>query len=122
MQVPTDFAVTGWYTFAARPGDIGPAVIAGHVDSRHGPGVFVRLRELQPGDEIAVRRADGSTIRFRVAATMQFDKASFPTARVFGTTTTPALRLITCGGFFDRHTGHYLSNLVVFAVSVAARR
>ncbi len=115
LEVPQDFAETGWWSGGPRPGDRGPAVIVGHVDSKTGPAVFYRIRELGPGDEIAVVRGDGSRARFVVQGSEQYPKADFPTARVYGRTPGPTLRLITCSGTFDRSTGHYLSNTVVYA-------
>jgi hypothetical protein len=115
LQVPSATSVAGWYTGSPRPGAIGPAVIEGHVDSVTGPGVFYRLSELQPGDRIYVRRADGTTVEFRVTAEQTYLKAYFPTAAVYGPTPDPELRLITCGGTFDYATGHYLSNTIIDA-------
>ncbi len=116
LQVPTSTTVAGWYTGSPRPGATGSAVIAGHIDSYRGPGVFFRLRELRPGNLIYVRRADGSLAVFRVTAVRTFAKARFPTAQVYGPVPDSQLRLITCGGTFDTATGHYLSNVIVFAV------
>jgi len=90
-------------------------VIAGHVDSRTGPAVFFRLRELRPGDRVDVTRADGARLRFAVDAIQRFPKARFPTAAVFGPTPAAELRLVTCTGSFDRARGSYRDNLVVFA-------
>lgn len=114
LQVPADFARTSYYTGRPVPGDAGPAVIVGHVDSRRGPAVFSRLRELQPGGEIAVHRADGSQVAFVVERSKQVPKDAFPTEEVYGPTPDPTLRLVTCGGSFDRRTGHYRDNIVVF--------
>jgi sortase (surface protein transpeptidase) len=108
-------AVAGWYALGPRPGDPGSAVILGHVDSKRGPAVFFRLRELRRGDEVTVRRADGSVLRFVVERTEQFDKQRFPTDDVYYPTLTPGLRLVTCGGLFDYRSGHYRSNIIVFA-------
>jgi Sortase domain len=115
MQVPGDFATAGWFAGGPVPGELGPAVIAGHVDSRTGPAVFSRLRELRPGDQIRVVRADRLVVRFTVESLASYPKAGFPTAAVFGPAPAAALRLITCAGDFDRSSGHYLDNLVVFA-------
>jgi sortase (surface protein transpeptidase) len=122
LQVPATAAVAGWYTGGPRPGAIGPAIIAGHIDSDNGPGVFFRLRELKPGNLIYVRRADGSLAVFRVTAVSTYAKAHFPTARVYGPVPNAQLRLITCGGTFDPATGRYLSNVVAFAVLRSPRR
>ena len=115
LEVPADYGDTGWWTGGPWPGERGPAVIAGHVDSTTGPAVFFRLGELAPGDDIVVVRRDGTRVRFRVRGSEHYPKASFPTARVYGPTPGPELRLITCSGDFDRATGHYLDNTVVYA-------
>jgi sortase (surface protein transpeptidase) len=115
MEVPRDYALAGWYTGAAMPGQDGPAVISGHVDSRSGPAVFYRLRDLRRGDTVGVRRADGVWLAFEVTGTAGYAKAAFPTDAVFGPVTGPVLRLITCGGAFDRSRGSYLDNVVVSA-------
>jgi hypothetical protein len=115
VEVPKAFGVAGWYAPGTRPGDPGSAVILGHVDSKRGPAVFYRLRELRRGDQIRVKRADGSWLRFVVERTEQFPKQRFPTDEVYYPTLTPGLRLVTCGGLFDPSTGHYRSNIIVFA-------
>jgi sortase (surface protein transpeptidase) len=115
VEVPTRWEVAGWYAGGTRPGDPGSAVILGHVDSKRGPAVFFRLRDLRKGDEIEVGRADGSTVRFAVERVAQYDKQRFPTDDVYYPTLTPALRLVTCGGEFDATAGHYRSNVIVFA-------
>jgi hypothetical protein len=115
LQVPGSAAVAGWYTGSPRPGAIGAAVIAGHIDSRFGPGVFFRLRFLHPGQRVYVRRADGTLAVFRVTAVQVYPNARFPAAAVYGPVPDAQLRLITCGGTFDAATGHYLSNVIAFA-------
>jgi hypothetical protein len=119
MQVPGDFQVAGWFTGAPQPGQLGPAVIAGHVDSRTGPAVLYRLRDLHPGDEVRVVRADRRVVRFRIDSLASYQKQALPDDAVFGATTTPALRLITCAGAFDRSRHSYRDNLVVSATRVA---
>jgi sortase (surface protein transpeptidase) len=115
LQVPATTAVAGWYTGSARPGAIGAAVIAGHIDSVSGPGVFFRLRLMRPGERVYVRRADGSLAVFEVTAVNSYLKTRFPTMAVYGPVPAAELRLITCGGTFDYATGHYLSNVIVYA-------
>ena len=115
LQVPQSTAVAGWYTGSPRPGAVGSAVIAGHIDSRTGPGIFFRLSSLRPGDRVYVRRADGTLAVFRVTAVRQFPKDSFPTSAVYGPVPDPEVRLITCGGTFDPQLGSYLSNTIVYA-------
>jgi hypothetical protein len=116
LEVPDATDETGWWTGGPEPGEQGPAVVAGHVDSRQGPAVFYRLAELQPGDVIDVIRADGTQLRFTVQRTEQHAKDAFPTDTVYAPTAGAELRLITCGGAFDRSSGHYLDNVIVFAV------
>ena len=118
LQVPGSFTVAGWYNRSPRPGATGPAIIAGHIDSVSGPAVFYRLDRLRPGDLAYVRRADGTVAAFRVTATALYPKDHFPTAAVYGSAPGAELRLITCGGTFDRAIHSYLSNVVVYAVAV----
>jgi len=115
LQVPSSTSVAGWYTGSARPGAVGAAVIAGHIDSVAGPGVFFRLRLLRAGDRVYVRRADGSLAVFAVTEVRSYLKTDFPTQAVYGPEPYAQLRLITCGGTFDYATGHYLSNVIVYA-------
>ncbi|MGS0686684.1 class F sortase [Nakamurella sp. GG22] len=115
MEVPPDAASLGWFTGAPTPGELGPAVIVGHVDWAGELGSFYNLGELKPGDGITVTRADGSDARFTVTKRGQYSKDEFPTDAVYANTDHAALRLITCGGKFDRETGNYLDNIIVFA-------
>jgi Sortase domain len=115
LAPPRDPDRPGWWSGGPRPGRPGAAVIAGHVDSRAGPAVFARLARLRRGDRIVVVDRAGRRLRFAVQAVEQHPKNAFPTQRVYGRTRGPALRLITCSGAFDRGSGHYRSNLVVFA-------
>ncbi len=115
LQVPVDYQQVGWLDRSPPPGDRGPAVLAGHVDSASGPAAFYRLHELVPGAAVVVTRADGTQVPFAVDGVQQYAKDAFPTATVYGPVPGPVLRLITCGGTFDRSTGHYRDNLVVYA-------
>jgi Sortase domain len=115
LEVPDDVRRAGWWTPGPPPGSVGPAVIAGHVDSTRGPAVFYRLGQLGRGQEVRVVRADGRVARFTVDGVERFAKDAFPTERVYGATSRAELRLITCGGDFDRRTGHYVDNVVAFA-------
>ena len=103
-----------WYRNGPAPGEVGPAVILGHLDTRKGPAVFHRLPQLRPGDRIDVRRQDGSTVTFRVRELLQAPKTGFPTQAVYGNTDTPQLRLVTCGGRVASD-GHYTDNIIVLA-------
>jgi hypothetical protein len=118
LQVPSSTSVAGWYTGSPRPGAVGSAIIAGHIDSRSGPGVFYRLHTMKIGEKIYVRRADHSLAIFRVTAIRTYLKAQFPAQGVYGPAPVPQLKLITCGGAFDAVTGHYLSNVIVFATLI----
>jgi hypothetical protein len=119
LQVPSSPSVAGWYTGSPRPGDIGSSIIAGHIDSYLGPGVFYRLSELHPGDRIYVLQADGKSAVFRVTAVHQYLKTHFPAAAVYGPVPDAELRLISCGGTFDYATRSYLSNVVVYSTEVS---
>ncbi len=113
---PDDFDRAGWFADGAVPGDVGPAVVAGHVDSVDGPAVFSRLGELGPGAEVLVDREDGTTARFAVTGVDRYPKSDFPTESVYGPTPRAELHLVTCGGEFDRAARSYLDNVVVTAV------
>ena len=111
-----------WYKYSVTPGQIGTAVIEGHVDSEVGPAVFFRLGALHSGDHIDVTLADGMTAVFRVTGVREYTKADFPTEMIYGPTHYASLRVVTCGGTFDYATGHYLSSVVVFASLVSSGR
>ncbi len=115
LEVPPSGFPAGWYTGAPTPGELGPAIIAGHVDWAGQPGVFFHLRDLSSGDEIMITREDGSTAQFRVTRVEWFAKDEFPTQAVYGNLDHAGLRLITCGGELDRQARSYHDNLVVFA-------
>lgn len=111
-----------WYKYSVTPGQVGAAVIEGHVDSYDGPAVFYRLGELRPGNRIDVTLANGITAVFRVTGVREYAKDKYPAEMIYGPTNYAALRLITCGGDFDAATHHYLSSVVVFAVLSTATR
>jgi hypothetical protein len=115
LTPPTTFDRAGWFSQGVIPGDEGPAVLAGHVNSKAGPAVFWRLHELRPGARIEVDR--GTTpIFFRVVATEQYPKNAFPSKHVYGPTPGAELRLITCGGVFNAAKRSYVDNIVVYAI------
>ena len=118
LQVPGNWSVVGWWRGGATPGDRGPAVVVGHVDTKTGPAVFYRLRELRAGDEIRFVRKDGSVSRFAVRRMESHSKDDFPTKEVYGPTGGAELRLITCDGSFDWSRGHYRRNRIVFAIRI----
>lgn len=111
----------GWFHDSPTPGQIGPSVILGHVDSaKYGPGVFFKLGALKPGSTVNVTRSDKSVAVFRVDRVVSYSKNQFPTLEVYGNTANAALRLITCGGKFDFTSHHYLSNIVAYASLVSS--
>ncbi len=113
-QVPGDPQRAGWFSRSSRPGDEGPAVILGHIDSKTGPAVFFRLHELVAGATVIVDTASGRRVAFTVNRVEQVSKDAFPTNEVYGPVFGRQLRLITCGGSFDRSTGHYRDNVIAF--------
>ncbi|WP_018335049.1 class F sortase [Actinomycetospora chiangmaiensis] len=123
LQVPAPgprYDQAAWYTGSASPGQDGPSVILGHIDSaKNGPSVFYRLAQLRPLDEFTVTRADGVVLVFRVNSVQQYPKDAFPSQEVYGPTPRPEMRLITCGGAFDDSTRSYRDNTVVYASRIA---
>lgn len=115
LVAPTTWQRAGWFADGPNPGQPGPAVVAGHVDSTSGPAVFYRLRDLVPGAGVVVTRADRTAVHFVVDELRHYPKNRFPTSVVYGPTSVAALRLVTCTGDFNSATGHYEDNLVVFA-------
>ena len=120
VEVPTRWEDVGWFDEGARPGEDGPTVLLGHVDSKAGPAVFARLPQAPPGTVVEVVGAGGQTTSWRVDRTEQHPKTRFPTEAVYLPALRPELRLVTCGGEFDRTTGHYRDNVVVHASLVAS--
>ncbi|WP_103353077.1 class F sortase [Amycolatopsis sp. CA-128772] len=122
VQVPpvTTPLQAGWYTYAPTPGEVGPAVVLGHVDGNHQKGIFFRLKELAAGDRVSIARKDGTTAVFEVTKVHQVPKKDFEAEGVYDDTAGPELRLITCGGVFDRSAHNYVDNIVVYARLVQA--
>ncbi|MFF3904828.1 class F sortase [Streptomyces sp. NPDC001848] len=114
--------LVGWYRGGASPGERGTSIVVGHVDTKTGPAVFVLLRTLKPGSKVDITRDDGIVARFKVDSVETFSKAGFPDDRVYADAPTPQLRLITCGGVYNRSVHDYESNVVVFAHLVSAKR
>ena len=120
LQVPPGGFPAGWYTGAPTPGELGPAIIVGHVDWAGKAGVFYRLRSLKAGALVNVLRADGSKAVFMVSSIAEYKKDGFPTDKVYGNTTNAALRLITCGGVFNSKIHHYEDDIVAYAELVSS--
>ncbi|MDT5126435.1 MAG: hypothetical protein QOH54_2079 [Mycobacterium sp.] len=115
LQAPSKWDQAGWYSGGVVPGETGPAVIAGHIDSTRGPAIFYRLRDVVAGMKILITEHNGTVLTFVVEGVRDYPKDKFPTATVYGPTPNPELRLITCAGEFDRAALSYVSNLVVSA-------
>jgi sortase (surface protein transpeptidase) len=120
IEVPADWDQAGWYAKGPAPGEVGPAVVLGHLDSYTGPAVFARLASLKPGAEVLISSQDGTQLRFVVDRLASFSSDSFPTDQVYGVTPGPELRLITCGGTFNVGRGRYSANVVAFATLTGA--
>jgi sortase (surface protein transpeptidase) len=118
VNVPTNFAVPGWYRGDRSPGQRGSAVILGHVDSTNGPAIFYKLDRLGLGNRVDVTLRNGKKLVFAVIGIRMYEKTNFPDKLVYGARNYPALQLVTCGGIFDPSTGHYLSNIVVFTALI----
>jgi len=119
VQVPSNFHVPGWYKYGPAPGQRGSAVILGHVDSYKGAAVFYRLKDLKLGSRVNVTLANRTVVRFTVIGLREYTKSNFPSRVVYGTRSYSALQLVTCGGTFDRATGHYESNIVAYTALVS---
>ncbi|WP_049563242.1 class F sortase [Nonomuraea sp. SBT364] len=124
IQVPPadNHNLAGWYRNMSTPGEAGPAVLLGHKDTRTRPAVFNRLPELRHGDVIEVKRQDGITAVFTVGGIEQASKKTFPSERVYGPQENAQLHLITCGGVYNRNTGHYTDNVIVYATMTSSYR
>jgi sortase (surface protein transpeptidase) len=122
IQVPTNIADAGWFRPGPEPGEVGAAVVVGHLASIRGPGVFWRLGELRRGQVITIRLVDGSTIRFVARSMLRVPKVRFPTRLVYARTAKPTLRLVTCAGALNPLTGHHRDNYIVFASLLSISR
>ena len=115
VSVPDNYTQVGWYSGGAAPGEVGPAVILGHVDSKAGPGVFYSLGQVQIGDIVQISRRDGTELTFEITELHRYPQSDFPTLDVYGPVNYPALRLVTCTGIYDHGKQQYSHNLVVYA-------
>ncbi len=118
IEVPKDPNQVGWYVYSPTPGEIGPSVMVGHLDSATGPAIFWNLKDLKSGDQFTISRQDGSKATFQVYAMKKFSQDNFPSNDVYGPISDAEVRLITCSGTWLRSQHHYSDNLVVFAALV----
>ena len=119
VQVPTNYQQPGWFRLGPSPGQVGSAVILGHVDDRSGPAVFFRLKSLKAGDKVEVSLANGVVAHFEVTTVATYPKKAFPAQQVYASHGYSALQLVTCGGQFDKRAGSYLSNVVAYTTLVS---
>ncbi|KUL36327.1 peptidase C60 [Streptomyces sp. NRRL F-4489] len=117
-----DTNLVGWFKDGAAPGERGAAIVAGHVDTKTGPAVFLQLETLKPGSTVEITREDGIVATFKIDSVETFSKANFPNDRVYSDTPDAQLRLITCGGAYDRKAKDYVANVVAFAHLVSSKR
>jgi hypothetical protein len=115
VEVPESFEKVGWYMYGSLPGNQGPAIVIGHVDSKEGPAVFWSLGDLERGDVVTIVNAAGEQIQYRVRDSERYPQNKFPTDKVYGNTDTPELRIITCTGEYNSETKRYSHNLIVYA-------
>lgn len=123
IQVPplSTNSVAGWYNRSPTPGQVGPSVILGHIDSKaYGPAVFFKLGALKPGNTVTVHRADHTIAVFRVDKVAEYAKTTFPTHQVYGNIDHAGLRLITCGGTFNPTAHSYDDNIIAYASLVSS--
>lgn len=113
-QVPTKYEEPGWFKLGPTPGQVGSAVILGHVDDKQGPAVFFALKTLKNGDKVDVSLTNGVVSHFVVQTVETYSKSQFPSAKVYASHGYSALQLVTCGGKFDKAAGHYESNVVAY--------
>jgi sortase family protein len=116
VEVPSsaDADFPGWYRLGPTPGQLGSAVILGHVDSVRGPAVFYQLRNLRPGSRVDVRLQNGATAHFAVRRVATYPNDEFPARKVYASRGVRALNLVTCGGAYDKARGGYQSNVVAY--------
>ncbi|MDR3642830.1 MAG: sortase [Candidatus Doudnabacteria bacterium] len=118
IAVPKNNMGVGWFVYGAKPGQNGAAIIVGHLDSASGPAIFASLQYIKPGDKIFITRADGSVVTYRVDSLAKFPQNRFPTQAIYGAISYPGLRIITCSGTWNKTSGHYSDNLVVFGTEI----
>lgn len=121
VEVPVAYETVGWYKYGPTPGEMGPAVIFGHVDTVDGPAVLYSLGQVRAGDEILIKRADGSTVIFAVQDFERVKQSEFPNDKVYGNIPYAGIRIITCTGVFDKKSQHYSHNLIVYGKLVSVQ-
>jgi LPXTG-site transpeptidase (sortase) family protein len=115
LEVPKKYEQVGWYKNSPTPGELGPSILVGHLDSSNAPAVFYKLSDLKQGDKIEVTREDGSTATFQVDSLRVVEQDNFPTKDVYGAIDYAGLRLITCDGQYLKNKGHYSNNLIIYS-------
>jgi sortase (surface protein transpeptidase) len=118
LAVPQNSMGVGWFVYGAKPGQIGAAVVVGHLDTAKGPAIFADLSKIKPGDKIVITRDDGSVVTYRVDSLAKYSQSNFPTQAIYAPVSYAAIRLITCSGTWDKKAGHYSQNLVVFGTEI----
>lgn len=119
IAVPVNSQDVGWFIYGPKPGEVGAAVIIGHLDSVKGQAIFANLNKINPGDKILITRDDGSLVTYRVDSLSKFSQNNFPTQAVYGSLPYAGIRLITCGGTWNKKAGHYTENLIVFGTEIS---
>ena len=114
LEVPTVYSEAGWWKGGGKPGKLGSTVSVGHIDDRRGPAVFYKLPKLKAGDVVEIMRVKKKPVRYVIEDLGRWAKSNFPSEIVYGPTPIAELRLITCGGVFNRSTGHYTDNIIAF--------
>ena len=122
LEVPTIYSQTGWWSGGPKPGELGSTVIVGNVDSRNGPAVFYKLKQLKAGDTVTVARVKARPVRYVIEDIGEWQKSNFPSEIVYGASPLSEIRLITCGGAFNRSTGHYENNIIAFGRLIGGAR
>ncbi len=115
VSVPDSYTEVGWYKHSPTPGQLGPAIVLGHVDSHTGPAIFFYLGQLKEGDDVYIDREDGTSAQFKIEKLERYKQSEFPTELVYGNINYAGLRLITCSGIFSKGEQRYSHNLVVYA-------
>ena len=110
----------GWFDGGPRPGEVGRAVVIGHLDTKRGPGLFARVPKVPVGARVRITDRRGDVYSYEVVGRAQVRKDRFPTAEVYGAASRPVLVLVTCGGPYTEGRG-YRDNVLLYARGLAIR-